>query len=78
MEAVRQTPPLRLACEEVDLSIVPIQSDEICVYALASMMEKKGWNTFTSCRPKSAPCPPLCVRPLFVRVRSSCHVLVIL
>ena len=60
---MRQTTPLRLACEEVDLSIVPIQSDEICVYALASMMEKKGWNTFTSCRPKSAPCPPLCSRP---------------
>lgn len=39
---------------QVDLSIVPIQSDELDVYALASLMEKKGWNTFTSCKPKSA------------------------
>ena len=41
-----------------DLCIVPIASDEFDVYAIATLMDRHGWNTFTACRPK---CLYICI-----------------
>jgi sphinganine-1-phosphate aldolase len=51
-DVVRQTKGIRLLCDS-DLSIVPIASDDpsINIYALATLLDKRGWNTFTSGKP---------------------------
>jgi len=54
---VERGPTLRLVCP-TDLATVPIASDEVDIYALASLMEHKGWNLFTGCKPK---CMSLCI-----------------
>jgi len=52
--AVRATDGVRLLVES-DLAVVPIASDDpaISIYAVASMMEKAGWNMFTAQKPPS-------------------------
>jgi len=38
--------------------IVPIASDEVDVYSLASLLERRGWNMFTATKPK---CMTVCI-----------------
>mmetsp|Transcript_31645 Transcript_31645/g.76946 ORF Transcript_31645/g.76946 Transcript_31645/m.76946 type:complete len:169 (-) Transcript_31645:284-790(-) len=51
-QAVRETDGVRLLVDS-DLAVVPIASDsaEINIYAVASMMERRGWNMFTAQKP---------------------------
>ena len=47
---VRAMAPLRLCCD-ADATVVPICSDGINVYALASLLEERGWGVFTGQKP---------------------------
>jgi sphinganine-1-phosphate aldolase len=49
-ECVKQTRGLRLATD-ADLAVVPICGDGLDVYALATLLEKRGWNFFTGQKP---------------------------
>jgi len=56
-QAIVATPGLHLVCD-ADLCIVPIASDEVDVYSLASLLERRGWNMFTATKPK---CMTVCI-----------------
>jgi len=51
-EIVRNTKGIQLVADP-DLSIVAIQADEegLNIYALATLLDRRGWNTFTSSKP---------------------------
>jgi len=48
--AVRKVPGLRVLCD-CHAAIVPIASDRHSIYAIASLMEDRGWNLFTGQHP---------------------------
>jgi len=48
-----------------DLSIIPMASDEYDVYAVSSLLEKKGWSSFTSQNP---PLLQICIGEQHFRV----------
>ena len=54
--AVAAMPPLRL-CADADATVVPICSDGVNVYALASLLEAKGWGVFTGQKPPTLTLP---------------------
>jgi len=47
---VRETRGLRLATD-ADCAVVPICGEGLDVYALATLLEKRGWNFFTGQKP---------------------------
>mmetsp|Transcript_5940 Transcript_5940/g.7762 ORF Transcript_5940/g.7762 Transcript_5940/m.7762 type:complete len:521 (-) Transcript_5940:131-1693(-) len=47
---VENIPGLKLPVK-ADLAVIPITSDEFDIYAVATLMEKRGWSTFTSQNP---------------------------
>mmetsp|Transcript_1593 Transcript_1593/g.1826 ORF Transcript_1593/g.1826 Transcript_1593/m.1826 type:complete len:473 (-) Transcript_1593:529-1947(-) len=49
-EEIERIPGLKLAVKS-DLAVIPIAGDGIDVYKVASLMEKRGWSTFTSQNP---------------------------
>ena len=53
---VRAMAPLRLCCD-ADATVVPICSDGINVYALASLLEERGWGVFTGQKPPTLTIP---------------------
>lgn len=55
-EAVGKMPPLRL-CADADATVVPICSDTVNVYALASLMDQRGWGIFTGQKPPTLTIP---------------------
>jgi len=61
---VRETKTLRVLTKP-DLCCVPITSDTIDIYKVASVMEKKGWNMFTGQNP---PVMTLCVGEQHLKV----------
>ena len=54
--AVARMPPLHLACD-TDTAVVPICSSEVNVYALATLLERRGWGVFTGQRPPTLTIP---------------------
>ena len=53
---VKATPPLRL-CADSDACTVPVCSDTLNVYALATLLEQKGWSVFTGQKPATVTFP---------------------
>merc|ERR1719198_1247077 len=51
-KAVTDIPELFVP-QEATLAILPIMSDTIDVYKVAGLLERKGWNVFTSRNPSS-------------------------
>merc|ERR1712176_1547236 len=43
---IEKIPGLKLI--KTDLAVIPIASDELDIYAVSTLMEKRGWSTFTS------------------------------
>ncbi|CAK9115604.1 Sphingosine-1-phosphate lyase 1 (S1PL) (SP-lyase 1) (SPL) (SPL 1) (Sphingosine-1-phosphate aldolase) [Durusdinium trenchii] len=62
--AVSKIPGLRLAIKS-DLSIIPIASDDYDIYAVSTLLEQKGWSSFTSQNP---PLMQFCVGEQHFRV----------
>jgi len=53
---VRRTPALRL-CADSAACVVPCCSEQLNVYALATLLEEKGWSVFTGQKPPTITFP---------------------
>jgi sphinganine-1-phosphate aldolase len=72
---VRKTPELQL-CADADACVVPVCSDKLDVYALATHLEDKGWKVFTGQKPATVTFPvgdqtPAVVEQLLVDLGAS-------
>merc|ERR1712217_602021 len=58
-DAIKETSGVRLLCD-ADLAVIPIVSDDpaVDIYGVATLLEKRGWNMFTS---RDPPCMAVCV-----------------
>merc|ERR1712110_1309529 len=57
--AIQETKGVQLLCY-ADLAVIPITSEDpaIDIYCVATLLEKRGWNMFTS---RDPPCMAVCV-----------------
>jgi len=63
-ELVERIPELYCPVQ-ADVSIVPIASDTLDIYAVASLLEKRGWSSFTS---RDPPLMQICIGEVHARV----------